>query len=87
VKVHELKIWPESYEAIVRRVKTAEFRSDDRGFAAGDFLTLEEWEPTGEGVGDYTGRAATVFVTHVERGFGIPEGYAMLSFELRSAIE
>lgn len=49
MKVHELKAWPESFDAIWRGMKTAEYRHDDgRGFAAGDILELEEWEPSTE---------------------------------------
>ncbi len=73
---HILKTWPEPFEAIWRGNKTAEFRKDDRGYAVGDGLMLREYDPE---TGQYTGRRATARVTCVTKGFGIPEGYAMLS--------
>ena len=45
MKVHELKTWPESFEALWYDMKTADFRRNDRGFAAGDVLRLVEWDP------------------------------------------
>jgi len=75
---HELKCWPDEFQATCRGQKTAEFRRDDRGFAVGDGLLLCEWDPTSE---RYTGGQLYVTVMHIERGpdFGIPEGYVMMS--------
>ena len=92
VHIHRLKTWPESWQAIDAGHKTAEFRLDDRGFEVGHFLELREWYPLvrdGERVhgGRFTGRWMVVRVTHIERGFGIPKGYAMLSFEMPQSEE
>lgn len=83
---HSLKTWPEPFAAVLRGDKTAEFRKNDRGFAAGDELVLMEWAPNPSlrAGGEYTGRAiAPLRVTDVRAGgqFGIPDGYAMLSFK------
>lgn len=76
---HELKIWPEPFQAVVRGIKTAEFRRNDRGFREGDYLSLREWHPE-EG---YSGRCTTVLVSHLlEEGFGIPEGHCLMSVKL-----
>lgn len=68
--IHELKIAPEYFEAVVAGTKTVELRKNDRepAFAVGDILRLREygyrtrqkWE-----VGSYTGREVSVRVTHV----------------------
>ena len=88
-KFHDLKTWRHAFQAVWDRKKTFEFRKDDRGFAVGDVLILKEWDPShgrqpwadGPLRADYTGREVTVEVTFVLRGeFGVPEGYAVLSF-------
>jgi len=42
---HELKTWPEFWDAIRIGAKTFELRFDDRGFAVGDVLELRRWRP------------------------------------------
>lgn len=75
--VHELKTWPDEFDAILLNLKTHEFRKDDRGFKVGDTLILQEWNPETE---RYTGRNVRRTVTYIGKGgFGIPEGYAVLS--------
>ena len=43
MKVHELKILPKYFNAVVDGTKTFELRKDDRGFQVGDFLMLKEF--------------------------------------------
>ena len=43
--VHELKIWPEYFEAVRSGVKTFEIRKHDRPFAVSDTLVLCEFIP------------------------------------------
>lgn len=75
--VHSLKCWPEPFEAMLCGDKTAEFRYNDRDYAVGDRLRIQEWCPQSE---SYTGREIERVVSHVlSAGYGIPEGYAMLS--------
>jgi hypothetical protein len=59
--IHDLKIWPEYFEAKLRGVKPWEYRLNDRNFAVGDMLSLREFEP-GKG---YTGRGMDVSVLHI----------------------
>ncbi len=77
-RYHELKCWPASFEALRIAEKKADFRQDDRGFEEGDMLILMEFD---ELLCGYTGAVLPLRVSHVERGFGIPEGFAMLSVE------
>lgn len=75
-RFHVLKCWTPSFEALVDGKKTFELRKNDRGFAEGDVLKLEEWNPdTG-----YTGRRLDVLVGWtLYNGFGLPEGYCIMS--------
>lgn len=77
---HELKIWPEYFQAVVDGRKTAELRKDDRGFREGDILWLREWSAE---TNAHTGREATAQITHVLRAtehLALLADHAMLSF-------
>ena len=43
--IHELKTWPEFFDAVDRGEKTFEVRLDDRGFQVGDTLRLQRFRP------------------------------------------
>lgn len=74
---HDLKCWPEPFQAIVDGDKRFEFRKDDRGYAIGDILRLREWGPDTK---DYTGWSVLREVTYIAAGgFGIPPGYCVMS--------
>jgi len=88
---HELKVWPEYFEAIVDGSKTFEVRRDDRGFQVGDTLVLREWDPNVKEAGvdwyapAYTGRELKREVTYILRGptFGIEAGYCVVGLSDR----
>lgn len=74
---HELKIWPEHYEAVECGRKKAELRVNDRDYKIGDSILLKEFEPN---VG-YTGKELDVLITHVcDVGNWLP-GYVMISIK------
>jgi len=54
---HELKIWPEYYDAVADWSKPFEYRTTDRPFSVGDTLILRDYDPATQ---DYTGRPALV---------------------------
>lgn len=45
---HDLKIWPEFYEAVCNGDKTFELRKNDRGFQKGDTVILRWFHPGNE---------------------------------------
>ncbi|VXB81024.1 hypothetical protein EXIGUO8H_230002 [Exiguobacterium sp. 8H] len=73
--VHELKIWPEYFDAVEAGLKTFEIRQDDRGYKSGDVLTLREYDPTEQA---YTGRALCRRVTYTST-FAQRAGYVVMA--------
>lgn len=71
---HELKTWPEFFDATLRGVKRFEIRRNDRNFKVGDVLLLLEWNPAEE---IYTGRFIHRFVTYITT-FEQKENYVVL---------
>ena len=79
-KIHELKIYPQYFRAVLDGSKTFEFRKDDRGFEVGDTLILKEFIPetidhtAGEPVikeSRYTGRTIKKKITYILKD-GVP---------------
>lgn len=72
---HELKTWPEYFQAIVENRKPFEYRLNDRNYQVGDVLFLREWvpptvevepwAPKGTEAGYYTGRELRKSVTYM----------------------
>jgi hypothetical protein len=80
---HELKTWPGPFHALRERLKRFEWRLNDRDYAVGDVLSLREWDPDDE---VYTGRRDLYRVTYMlTTGFGIPDGYCVMSIEPEGA--
>ena len=60
--VHDLKCWPEYFQAVKSGIKPFELRKDDRGYAVGDVLHLREYDPATIA---YTGDTIDKMVTYV----------------------
>lgn len=75
--IHNLKCWPEYFEAIDHGLKTFDVRKNDRNYSVGDVLTFDEWHP---GVKEYTGNVSDGWeVIYVLRDFpGIEPGYCVM---------
>ena len=61
-KVHQLKTWPQYFEPVNRGDKTFEIRFNDRNFTTGEYLSLQEFDPTEQ---SYTGRSALFRITFI----------------------
>lgn len=46
--VHEVKCWPEFFNALVNGNKTFEVRKNDRPYRVGDYLAINEYVPDSE---------------------------------------
>ncbi len=91
-EIHELKILPEYFQAILTGDKNFELRKNDRHFKVGDKLILKEHEigrnkfpktypyQTPLSIG-YTGRKLTKMITYILPGgeYGLQEGYVILA--------
>ena len=77
---HVLKTHPEAFQAILTGHKTAEFRRNDRGFKVGQVVRLAEYAPPPF----FSVREIDIRITHIADNpeYGIPEGFAMLSFKV-----
>jgi len=77
---HELKCWPEFFNAT--RVGSKRFelcKEDDKHFTVGDMLVLREWDPKKK---DYTGCRFEQKITYVLRNIpGLEPGYTILSVQ------
>lgn len=83
-KIHQLKTWPEFFQAIVDGSKTFELRLDDRDFEVGELLCLQEFSPL---TSKYTGREVLVEITYKFKessllGRGLAQGFCILSFKM-----
>lgn len=77
-KIHILKIWPEFYEKVISGEKTFELRKDDRGFRAGEYLYLREYQPYSQ---TYTGRSSYYQITYLMSGWGLEKGWVVMSIK------
>lgn len=83
---HELKTWPEYFQAAWDGNKTFELRKNDRDYQVGDKLILREWCLDKN---DYTGLSITKRVSYILKdaeGFkydelGLKDGYVIMGFE------
>jgi hypothetical protein len=75
---HRLKTWSEYFVGLLDGVKGFEIRKDDRNFAVGDVLILEEYNPDRQ---EYTGRKLSRRVTYKLPGgkFGLSPEFCVLS--------
>lgn len=86
MKRHELKTDPAVFEAVATGAKTHEIRLNDRDYAVGDELWLRETVYTGAEMAAgaellYTSRETLRTVSHIQTGYGLQEGWCILSFE------
>lgn len=76
--IHELKILPAYFDAVIRGIKHFELRKDDRDYQIGDFVVLKEWEN-----GEYTGREVGFQIEYILRNcteYGLMDGYCIFGW-------
>jgi len=71
MSIHDLKIDPQPFADLVSGAKTCEVRNDDRGFEVGDTVRFPG------------GHCCTI--SHIQRGYGLPDGLCVLSYAQDSA--
>ena len=79
LKIHELKILPEYYDAVRYGDKRFEIRKNDRDYHTGDILRLKEWDGK-----QYTGEELDAVVRYIYHGideYGLAEGYCIMSID------
>ena len=78
MKIHELKILPEYYDAVRCGDRRFEIRKNDRDYHTGDILRLKEWD--GE---KYTGEELDALVRYVLYDWtgGLQDGYCIMSID------
>lgn len=72
---HDLKTWPEFFDAVADGSKTFELRRDDRGFEVGDVLALHKYDPDTEA---WLGSMLEVRVSYVMRSGALALGWCIL---------
>jgi len=82
--IHYLKTDPNPFDAVALGLKTHEIRYNDRNFVCGDILILQRTQFTGAEMKEgkpllYTGESYAMRVTHIQDGYGIKDGWAVLS--------
>jgi len=78
MKNHNLKTWPEFYQAVIRGEKTFEVRLNDRGYEVGDTLTLQEFDPAKQ---EYTGNEIVKQVPYILREPYAKDGHVIMSLK------
>ncbi|EOA2747431.1 DUF3850 domain-containing protein [Enterococcus faecalis] len=73
--IHELKILPEYFEAVVSGNKRFEIRKNDRNYQKGDILRLNEYQD-----GQYTGDVHVAEITYIT-DYAQQDGYVVLGIK------
>lgn len=78
--IHELKTWPNPFEASWQGKKPYEIRKFDRDFKVGDKVYLREYDPDKK---RYTGRSIEGVITYMTLpgNWGIPMDMCVFSFD------
>ena len=85
---HIVKSWETFYRDIITGERTSDIRLNDRRYAVGDFMKMEEYDPVSQ---TYSGRFRTVVITYLQTNKSNPcaishrsldDAYVVLSIKL-----
>lgn len=78
-RLHELKIYPKYFDAVLDGSKLFEIRKNDRGFQVGDNIVLREWDNI-----KYSGRTIYAEITYIldDKFVGLADGYVALGIKV-----
>ena len=77
--IHELKILPEYFDAVLSGEKTFEIRKNDRPFQKNDLLALNEYNPSEKA---YTGASCLVYIDYIlDNADYCKSGYVVMSIK------
>ncbi|MGX6979091.1 DUF3850 domain-containing protein [Vagococcus elongatus] len=74
--IHQLKVLPDYYQAVIDRRKTFEIRKNDRDFQVGDLVILKEFDGA-----EFTKRNAKAQITYI-CDYAQSEDYVVFSIKL-----
>jgi hypothetical protein len=77
--VHDLKTWPQYFQAVREGRKTFELRKWDRDYKEGDRLILREFDPL---IDEFTGEAVRAIITYILTGPFAPVGMCLMSIKV-----
>ena len=92
IMLHELKISPKYYDAVVNGIKTFEIRKNDRNYSVGDTLRLREFDKDDiykvqwATHSEYTGKQCVAVITYIfnlKDFLNIDEDYVVLGIKVR----
>jgi len=87
-RVHVVKSWKQWFKDVITGARTSDIRRNDRDYAVGDYLSLNEFDPIKR---EYTGRMCMVEITYIQQNHYNPcaesphcltDGFAVLSIKL-----
>lgn len=78
---HFLKTNAQHWWSLFNREQTSTIRKDDRNFAVGDEVIFMEYDKETERA---SGASMLGTITHIQEGFGLKDGYVVLSVVLAS---
>lgn len=87
-QTHKVKSWSMFFRDILTGERTSDIRLNDRRYAVGDILQLQEYDPV---KGEYTGAEVQVKITYLQQNKSNPcaisrdalrDGYVVLSIKL-----
>lgn len=80
--VHDLKVYPQFWEAVKNGSKPFEVRRNDRNFKVGDVVRLRHYDPK-SGVIDRSNEVCypiSYILHHEDFPIGVPVGFVVLGF-------